>query len=690
MKNRYTPLTLLALVSMVSAAVAEPTSLALVQKDWLRARMRPDEIRASLANERERNAAKPTAMFWVFLTDKGVGESPSSPEYGKAVEAARATASRAARKRRAKLGDDVGFIDLPVSENYVQTLASLDLSVRSRSRWLNAVGVEGDWRILEALSELPFVAGVRPILIRRAVFPPASPAPTLYRQPKTDDIYGASRSQLESINAIPLLERGLTGSGVTVGLLDSGFDFSVHEAFGHLNVIAKHDFVFDDEDPSHQEGQDEVAAASHGSEVLSILAGYAPGELIGPAHNAAFLLAKTEWGEVEVRQEEDFWVEGLEWVEQHGADIVSTSLGYRWFDDNSDYLSEEFDGQTAVTTVAAQAAFERGVVVICSAGNEDSDYYPYGSMSAPADGEDVIGVGAVDAQGVRATFSSTGPTADGRIKPDVCAMGVSVRYVNYLSPDRFGNGSGTSYAAPLVAAAAALLLESHPDWTAVELREALLRTATQAGNPDNLRGYGSVDAEAADRYGTTPLVRIERSFSPERYGAGLPGTVSLALTVEEGFTPDGIAVEEDVPLGVTPSQIGHDGLWNETTGRIRWFLLSDFSDTLTYTVTPPTATEADFTFSGQVTYLDANGFELQSSTDGEILWQAETCVPLAIDTDGDYEVSTSELLAAAEAWKRGETPTTSELLTAATIWKHGGTYLCDVDGEYVPALGSGQ
>jgi hypothetical protein len=175
-----------------------------------------------------------------------------------------------------------------------------------------------------------------------------------------------------------------------------------------------------------------------------------------------------------------------------------------------------------------------------------------------------------------------------------------------------------------------------------------------------------------------------------RYGAGLPGTVALVLTVEEGYAPDGIAVEEDIPLGVTPSQIGRDGIWNEITGRIRWFLMSDFTDTITYTVTPSAAAEADFAFTGQVTYLDANGFEMGSSIDGERVWQVETCVPLAVDTDGDYEVSTAELLAAAEAWKRnGTDPSIGELLTAAAIWKRGGTYVCNADGERVPVGGSG-
>ncbi len=441
--------------------------------------------------------------IWIGFTDKGVFDTSTYAR--QLLEEDKSNPDRT-QIRRQKNNYKTSFADLPLCETYIQAIEQMGAVVRSRSRWFNAVGVEANLATLEKISELPFVSTLQtiPTYIR----PLPGNEESAHQPPfaKSLDFYGYARKQLETVNVIPLLESGLSGKGVRVGVLDGGFDTDLHQAFSKLQLIAEYDFIFNDDEPGDEEGQDVPFAADHGSAVVSIIAGYDPNQFIGPAHDAEFLLAKTEWAEFEVRVEEDAWVEALEWMEQMGVDLITASLGYLNFDDGFTYLPEDMNGQTGITTIASQAAFERGVVMIVSAGNSGLGGQQIGSIDTPGDGKDVIAVGAIDWDGERSDFSSTGPTADGRIKPDVMALGSDVRFVDYITTSGYAYGSGTSFSSPMVAAVAALLMESHPDWTAVDIREALLTTASQAETPDNLYGYGIVNAELANRYNAKSFV----------------------------------------------------------------------------------------------------------------------------------------------------------------------------------------
>jgi len=303
--------------------------------------------------------------------------------------------------------------------------------------------------------------------------------------------YGSSFGQVEQINVPAVHDMGLHGEGVVIAVFDTGFKNLRHEAFAHLDILARWDFV--NGDGSVANGRDR-GDGRHGSMVLSVLGGHAEGELVGPAYAATFLLAKTEDTESETPVEEDNWAAAAEWAEAWGADIISSSLGYLDFDSPfADYSFQDMDGETAVSTIAAEMAAERGVVVLVSAGN--AGFHPeHNTLGAPADGKSVLSIGAVDSFGSRADFSSVGRTADGRIKPDVMAQGVLVKTADPSTRDRYTLSDGTSFSCPLAAGVAALVLQAHPDWPVTRVRHVMRTTADGPVRPNRLMGWGILDA----------------------------------------------------------------------------------------------------------------------------------------------------------------------------------------------------
>ncbi|MBC8066802.1 MAG: S8 family serine peptidase, partial [Deltaproteobacteria bacterium] len=298
---------------------------------------------------------------------------------------------------------------------------------------------------------------------------------------------GVALEQLAQLGIPELSACGLTGDGVLVGVLDTGFQLD-HLAFAELDVIATHDFIDDDDEVGFEDG-DPDGQYFHGTWVLSLLAGRDDGNYRGAAPGISVLLAKTEDSSQEVPIEEDYFVEGLEWIEGMGADMSTASLGYiDW------YTPAQMDGATAVTSLAATVALDNGLILFNAMGN--SGPAPT-TLIAPADTDGVISVGAVDGDGVVTGFSSRGPTADGRTKPDVCGGGSQVWVVDLATTDGYGQGSGTSFAAPLVAGLGALLLEAYPGTTPAEMLELLHSTASQALAPDNDYGWGIAGGVAA-------------------------------------------------------------------------------------------------------------------------------------------------------------------------------------------------
>ena len=255
---------------------------------------------------------------------------------------------------------------------------------------------------------------------------------SLLRQPRIFTITVPRLAQENQIDIVNVHNLRITGRGVLVGMLDSGFRWKVPESEMNMDVIKEYDFIQHDSVTANQDGStpiDESDQDEHGTLTLSLVGGYKEGELVSPAFGSSFILAKTEYVPTETNIEEDNWVAGIEWEEQNGVDVVSSSLGYSIFDSTDangvpqhSYTPADMNGRTATTTKAAVIAARLGVVVCSAMGNEGESSWHI--MTSPADADSIISVGAVDISGVYASFSSVGPTADGRTKPDVVADGV--------------------------------------------------------------------------------------------------------------------------------------------------------------------------------------------------------------------------------------------------------------------------
>jgi subtilisin family serine protease len=430
-------------------------------------------------------------LVWVFFSDKGPGLASPTALTPRALS------------RRALRGRTRGpaAIDAPLVSSYVDAVSARVLRLRQQSRWFNAVSVEATAEQVEALARLPFVERLDLVArYRRSREEPiegraTSSSAVRGEEPHALD-YGSSLGQVAQINVPAVHDLGLHGEGTVIAVFDAGFNNLAHEAFAPMTLLATHDFVNGDDDVG--DGPD-MGEGSHGTATLSTIGGYRPGELIGPAFAAAFILAKTENTASETPVEEDNWAAAAEWAEALGADVISSSLGYLDYDRPfTSYTFADMDGQTAISTRAADMAASLGVVVVNSAGN--SGFNPgHNTLGAPADGRAVISVGAVDSAGRRASFSSVGPTADGRTKPDVVAQGVAVKVARPNSTTGYGGSSGTSFSCPLTAGVAALVLQAHPFYSVEQVISVMRATASNAGSPDNLVGWGIVNALAAVR-----------------------------------------------------------------------------------------------------------------------------------------------------------------------------------------------
>ncbi len=452
-------------------------------------------------------------------------------------------------RRRSKvfgLNDSQNRFDFRPSDKVLQEITLTGVTIRRVSRWFKAVSVEASASQIQQLVRLAFVSKIDLVKTLSTPLPvvEVSQQRNIPAQRSALLPYGLSLFQNSFINAVKLHEAGLSGKGVLIALFDTGFD-TAHVAFDSTSIIDSYDFINNDDDvsgadcPSESEGRHQ---SFHGTLTLGVLAAYIPNTLIGVAYGADYALAKTEisCGGTEIKVEEDNWIAAAEWADFIGADIISSSLGYTQFQDSGSYTQSQLDGNTALITIAADIAAALNILVVNSAGN--SRLGSWGTISFPADGDSVLTVGAATSDSSLAPFSSPGPTADGRIKPDISAIGVNVFTVRQNGGTI--SATGTSLSTPLVAGGAALALEHDSTMTANEALKLIQQTASSSQNPDNDFGYGLYNAAGAadiikiDQSGifqvTTGQTRIIAISASGRSPA--TSVISLAGTVPAGIS----------------------------------------------------------------------------------------------------------------------------------------------------------
>ena len=421
--------------------------------------------------------------------------------------------------------------DIPLGDA-VQRITQAGGTVRVSSRWLHAVSARMRTGVVLAMSREPYLRRLQPVGRWRRRPEPDRAAEFSSIAIDTcpafgDPTYGSSEMPYRQLQLRPLADAGVNGMGVRIAILDVGFN-TLSPAFAGVTVTAQRDFVFGDS-VVRDEANDAPGAQFHGTAVWSLFAGLVPGRLVGIARGASYLLAKTEDIRSETRVEEDNYVAALEWADSIGVDIVSSSLGYLRFDNGFTYTPSELNGDVAVTTAAADSAAARGILVVTAAGNEGPGFR---TLVTPGDADSVITAGAEDSLGSIAGFSSRGPAADGRLKPDLTAPGVDVCT---LTGSSLGRLSGTSFATPLLAASAALVKQLNPTLGPIALRAALRAQATNRAHPDSTSGWGrpNVSAAAVFPNGITPLSPLPpilTSVTPDF--SWTPGSVSpLAQSV---------------------------------------------------------------------------------------------------------------------------------------------------------------
>lgn len=437
--------------------------------------------------------------YFIYFRDKGAKDNYLMKGSDSYQEALSLLSPEAIERRKSVLGEEniIGFEDLPLNTDYIQQLESSGINIHHRIRWFNAVSAYLTPRQRALVSNFPFVEKLEKVKSFSSVRLQESEISNIYQPElnKNFSEYGESYVQLQ-MNEIPEVHRkGITGQGVLLGLLDTGFDWQLHNSLKTRNVVSEYDFVFNDNVTSNQ-AEDSPSQHNHGTYVFSIAGGYQDSVMIGAAFNASFLLAKTEDVRSEKNIEEDNYAAALEWMESRGVRITSSSLGYNTFDaGQTSYTYSQMDGKTTIVTRAAELAFSKGVLTITAAGNEGNGAWKY--IVAPSDGFNTIAIGAVNSNDSVASFSGIGPTPDGRMKPELVAMGVNTYGARASTPNQYQSNSGTSAATPIASGAAALVWSAFPHLTNKQVRNLLISTAGSFKRPNFYRGYGLINVKKA-------------------------------------------------------------------------------------------------------------------------------------------------------------------------------------------------
>lgn len=419
-------------------------------------------------------------MYRICLKDKAATEySLDCPEK---------YLSRKAIERRERQHLVVDSTDLPVCRAYVDEIRRQGVRVVVTGKWENFVTVSCDDSVkIARIAELPFVRSAERVW-------KSSPAYWEVKDAKRDSlenrltvhpdsVYGTATRQIALSGGDKLHEAGFRGNGMVIAVIDAGFHNADRmEAMRNVRVLGTRDFV--------EPGADVYSKGSHGMAVLSCMATNSPEVMTGTAPEASYWLLRSEDERSEQPVEQDYWAAAVEFADSVGVDVLNTSLGYYVYDDPAQNLRlRDLDGRHELMSRQASHIADKGMVLVCSAGNAGMESWK--KITTPGDAENVLTVGAIDRGGVLAPFSSIGNTADGRIKPDVVAVGLDAAVMQ--TNGNQGRANGTSFASPIMCGMVACLWQACPELTAKELLELVRRSGDRASYPDNIYGYGIPD-----------------------------------------------------------------------------------------------------------------------------------------------------------------------------------------------------
>ena len=438
------------------------------------------------------NSFSQTEDAWLFIKDK--------PNAASFLANPLQMLSQRSIDRREKTNLPIDEKDVPIHNVYYSELKNeATISVLGKSKWLNAVHVQGTVDQINALlSKFTFIESIEyanKSLNTSGKIKGKKITPDHYNKFKeiqTDFNYGEADNQIKMLKGDYLHQQGLTGEGQIIAVIDAGFsNVNTLSAFQRLRdnnqILGGYNFA--------DRNEKYYTRDNHGTHVLSTIAGYVENQFVGTAPDAKFYLFISEIVESETVLEETLWVEAAERADSLGVDVINTSLGYTTYDNpDHSHSYSDMDGKTTFISRGAEIGVSRGMILVNAAGNSGNDSWKY--IGAPADVFSVISVGAVDAEGDIASFSSFGPTADNRIKPDVLAQGQNTSIINFSS-GIVSTSSGTSFSSPVMAGVIACFWQAFPNKTNIEIMNLIRNFSDKFNNPTDQYGYGIPDFEAA-------------------------------------------------------------------------------------------------------------------------------------------------------------------------------------------------
>ena len=394
--------------------------------------------------------------------------------------------SKKAIERREKQNLAIDSTDLPVCDAYIKAIKKLGVKVVAKGKWNNFVTIAcNDTTLINKITKLPFVRSAKRVWNSPIEKEKAPERDSLINTYETNDslYYGTATKQIQINNADKLHQQGFRGEGMHIAVIDAGYhNLDSIDLMSNVNIAGIKDFVYPNKNLYLEN--------SHGLGVLSCMAMNRPYVMVGTAPEATYWLLRSEDEGSEHLVEQDYWSAAIEYADSVGVDVINTSLGYHSFDDESqNYEYKQLDGESALISKQASLVAQKGMVLVCSAGNAGAGSWK--KITTPGDATNNLTVGAIDKSGILAPFSSIGNTADGRVKPDVVAVG---RASAVVSPQGvLSTANGTSFSSPILCGMVTCLWQALPQLTAYEIMDLVRQAGDRAENPDNIYGYGLPD-----------------------------------------------------------------------------------------------------------------------------------------------------------------------------------------------------